>query len=1244
MIKSNSTTFGRLRKFVQMALCLCVAIFAAQPAFSQADQGAITGTVTDSTGAVVPNAAVTVSSTETGLTLKGTTDNSGVFVFSPLKIGTYTVSAVAPGFSTTTQENVTLHVQDRISLQIALKNGAENTEVTVTSAPPLLQTEEGSTGQVIEAKTIVDTPLNGRNWVFIAQLTAGVAPASGARGQKGGDFNANGQRAEQNNYIMDGVDNNVNVVDFFNGASYVVRPPPDALAEFKVQTGSYSSEFGHSAGAVVNASIKSGTNQIHGSAWEFIRNDAFDVREYFQGSAPIAEYRQNQFGATLGLPIIKDKLFFFGDVEATRIVFGETHPGLQVPTAKERLGDFSELLNPALSGFSQNTVTNNGGQVIKQPDPSVCATTPATATQVPCSGQLYVPATTGAGLTPIAGNRLDQSGIALSPAALKLLSLFPSPNQGAAGQTYDNFTSQTNTLDNTFQWDTRMDWNITSKDQAFGRYSYNHEPSTHPAPLGSILDGGGFGDTGQLVSLGENFAGSETHIFTPTLTNEFRFGYNYGHYAGLHSNANNPGLAQSLDLGGIPTAQNNDGLPYFGVSGLSSFGSPQFYATNEYENVWQILDNVTKVVGNHTLKAGVNFQRLRFSTSQPTQPRGTYTFNGTYTHGFYTPAFDAANISKVAGNTVANTGSGIADLLTNNMNSAAISNVFTSDDVRFNRAFYAQDDWKVNQRLTVNYGARYDYTTPYLERHDNQAAFVPTSSFVAGHSTGEYRIPKSQQGKVTLPSAFVNLLAEDGVSIVYTPNRYLVEPQKSNVGPRLGFAYKATDKAVVHGGYGIFFGGLESTGYYPNFGENFPFEFDSTYAAPSCTSTSCPNNGFSLENGFSALLNSPTGLLTAPSKPTLRGGEGKVRTPYSEQYNLTVEYGISNSFVGSVGYVGAVARHLQSFPNPNAQTVLTPNSFNGYTDANGDYDNPFQPFPHLNGFSYTAYDASSNYNSLQAKLEMRPTRGLNFLTTYTYAHSLDDANTPLGSSGDQGTRNVNIIGLAGDYGPSGWDVRHRFTLNGGYELPFGKGKMFMNQSGAMNYVLGGWSSSFTFRAETGQPITIGTNGITTPGGATGNALRIADPFSTGLSANSTNAGITCPTKVRTVNNWYNPCAFANPKGDDIGYSTAKYSDGSLVPNTVSGAAALPYFGARRGQTSNPGYVRLDASLFKSFPTFREQNLQLRADIFNALNTPAYGAPSNTGISATGGLITGARTFQSNTPDSRFFQFSAKYSF
>jgi hypothetical protein len=1198
-------------------VCL-LTIMASAVAFSQADQGAITGLVQDATGAVIANAKVTLINTENGLELQTETDQSGNYVFSPVKIGKYTVSVTATGFSKTTQENIQLHVQERAAVDIVLKTGQASETVTVTAAPPLLQTEEGSSGQVIESKTINETPLNGRNWVFIAQLTAGVDPASGSRGQGKGDFNANGQRAEQNNFIMDGVDNNVNVVDFFNGASFVVRPPPDALAEFKVQTGAYSSEFGHSAGAVVNASIKSGTNAIHGNVWEYVRNDAFDVRQFFDGTSPVPKYRQNQFGATLGLPIIKNHLFFFGDMEANRIIFAETHSGLTVPTALMRTGDFSQLLTAS---------NNSGGNAI----------------------QLYLPNPTNNGSTQIANNRLDTSGVPLSSVALGLLQMFPSPNTGGPNQTYNNYTVQTNAVDNTIQWDTRVDWNISTKDLAFARYSYNHEPATHPAPLGPVLDGGGFGDTGQILSLGENFAGSETHIFSPSLTNEFRFGYNYGHFGGLQENGNTD-IASTLGLGGIPFAPNNGGLPAFNVSGLSFFGSPTFYVTNEYENVYQILDNVSKVHGNHSIKAGVDFQRIRFSTQQPTQPRGTYNFTGAYTGKQGTP----------------NTGYGVADFLTNNMNSAAISNIFTSDDVRWNRAFYIQDDWKATQKLTLNYGFRYDYSQPYLERHDNQAAFVPTSPATAGQSTGEYRIPISKQG-VTLPTAFTRLLDADNIKLVYTKNRFLVEPQKSNIAPRVGFAYKATDKIALHGGFGFFFGGLESTGYFPNLGENFPFEFDSGFAAGSCNAGgSCANNGFSLETGFTNAI--AAGLLNAIQQPTLRGSEAKVRTPYSEQYNLTVEYGLSSNMLASVSYVGSVSRHLQMFPNPNGPVALAPNGFSGYVDTAGDKINPLQPYPHFGSVSFTAYDGVSSYNSLQAKLERRFNNGLSYLTSYTWAHSLDDAPTPLGSTSDSGYRGTNIVPIGKDYGNSPFDVRHRFTLNGNYELPFGHGRKFANQNRLADLAVGGWSTSLVFRAQTGEPITIGTNGYTqtisdgeggttttseytAPSGATAFAIRSGDPYKGGGSPNASNPLITCAAKVRTVINWYNPCAFKNPASDfgatAIGYSNAVYADsptGQQIPNTVSGAAALAYLGDSRGQIYGPGYERVDASLFKSFRIFREQNLQFRMDVFNLLNTPGYGDPSNAGISTNGGQITGLRNFQSNTPDSRFFQFALKYTY
>ncbi len=348
----QSSTLERVRPW--LLHCWVVAIFllfAPLAALGQVDQGTITGTVQDPTGAVIANAQVTVTEVDTGLILQTTSNGSGVFVVSPLKIGNYKVSGTAPGFQTVVRENLHLDAQQRMNVNLTLHPGAVSQTVTVTDMPESLQTEDSGVKQVISTQTINDTPLNGRNWVYIAQLTAGVAPPFGnTRGAGTGDFVANGQRTEQNNFILDGVDNNTNLVDFLNGASYVMRPPPDALSEFQLQTSNFSAEFGHSAGAVMSASIKSGTNRIHGDIWEYVRNTSLDAIPWNATTAP--PYHQNQFGATVGFPIWKNHLFYFGDAEANRIAISNPNVST-VPDQKMRNGDFSELLDTNFTGSPQ---------------------------------------------------------------------------------------------------------------------------------------------------------------------------------------------------------------------------------------------------------------------------------------------------------------------------------------------------------------------------------------------------------------------------------------------------------------------------------------------------------------------------------------------------------------------------------------------------------------------------------------------------------------------------------------------------------------------------------------------------------------------------------------------------------------------------------------------------------------------------------------------------------------------------
>lgn len=1156
--------------------------------WGQVDQGAITGAVHDTTGAVIPGAAVTLTNVDNGLVLKAKSDGNGIYTFSPIKIGHYTITATAAGFQTTRQENVTLQVQETLNVVLVLKPGEVTQTVTVTTAPPLMQTQSGSVGQVMTAKTINHVPLNGRNWVYIAQLSAGTSGSQGSRGGGKGDFEANGQRAEQNDFILDGVDNNVNVVDFVNGASYVVQPPPDALSEFKVQTGDYSAEFGHSAGAVVNATIKSGTNKIHGSAWEYFRNTVLDSKDWDAKTVP--PYHENQFGGTAGFPILKNKLFLFGDAQGNRIVFGNTQT-LSVPTAKMRTGDFSELLNTSLTGASQPIM-------LYQPNQQ-------NGTLLSCNGQQNV-------FCPNQINKVAQG----------ILNLYPLPNTND-GKTYSNYVVNANTTDNTTQFDIRMDYNMSAKDQMFSRFSYYDEPSYHTPPLGTTLDGGGFGSSGYTVNLGENFMYSETHVFNPNLSNEFRFGYNYLHDGYLQQNYNTD-IAKQIGLGGIPYGPDfpqNGGLPYVSIGGLSNFGSPQFYVTNEHENVFQILDNVTKIVGNHSLKFGVDFQSIRFSTVQPPYPRGTYNYNGLYT----------SNLGA------AFTGYGAADFLADQNNGANLSNEFKNGDARWYRAAYAQDDWRVNSKLTLNLGVRYDNYKPYKDVGGYQALFYVTGATGVGFGQGAYQIPDSQKN-YPMASAFTSLLAKDNINLQYISNPALVESQNTNFGPRLGFAYSVSRTTVVRGGFGIFFGGLESTGYYPNLGENYPFQFSDSFTAPDCKANNCPSisdpnyGGVSLENGFSTAI--AAGLQNFISTPALRGSDKVAKTPYTESYNLSMEHAFSNNLAGTVSYVGNVDRHLQVFPNPNAPYALT---------APGLSTQKYQPFPDFGGVAYTCYCGISDYNALQAKLQKRFSHGLNFLVTYTWSHALDDAPTPLGSTGDGGYRNTNLVPIREDYSNSPFDVRQRLTFNAYYELPFGKGRQYLNHGGIVNAVAGGWATNLTFFAQTGNPFTVYPNNTGPSGGGT-RAILTGDPFKGG-------GGAGCPTSVRNKEHWYNPCAFTNPvSATQISPTPYNGSSTTAVPGykypleVTDHAQVLQLLGGRRNQIYGPGYERINMSLFKNFPTFRKQYLQFRTDIFNLFNTASLGQPNGSINLNNGGQITGPRFFQNNTPDARFVQFALKYEF
>lgn len=1176
----------RTRQNLRIPLGLMMTLLWLLPASvtrAQVDQGTITGIVQDASGAVIPNAIVTLTDTDTGLAEETKSNGTGIYIFSPLKIGNYKLSASAPGFETTSQENLHLDVQERLNITLTLKPGGVSQTVTVSTAPPLLQSQTSSVGQVISTMTINDTPLNGRNWVYIAQLTPGAAPALGdTRGSGTGDFISNGLSGEQNNFILDGVDNNTNLVDFLNGASYVVRPPPDALAEFKIQTSDYSAEFGHSAGAVVNASIKSGTNAIHGDVWEYLRNTNLDAINWNALTTP--PYHENQFGATLGFPLLKNKLFYFGDAEANRISIGQTNV-LTTPTALMRTGNFSELLNTSLTTYTVPVylyTPNSGGNTDK--------TGQSTVNRQSCNGQPNV-------LCP---GQIDA-------VAQNILNLYPQPNANGS-LIYNNLVENVPSDNDTWQWDQRLDWNISRKDQAYARYSYSHQLELSALPLGPVLDGSSFGGY-RNDFLAENFMLSETHIFSPNLTNEFRFGYNWGVFSFLQANANTD-IAAQLGLGGIPfNGPGTGGLPNVAISGITSFGAPGSTPGLESQNVYQILDNVTKILGNHSLKAGVAFENIRFAYLQPRYPRGYYDYTGLYTSS------PAASIT---------TGFGVADFLVNQMNNTTITNSTNIGDQEWYDSAYVQDDWRLTPRLTLNLGLRYDYYQPYREVGGLQSNFVVTSPL--GVSTGAippgsgvYQMPMAAQS-VPLGTQFTQLMAANNVTIQYVSNARLLTAQETGFAPRVGFAYQVDPKSVINGGFGIFYGGLQNEGN-GNLGSNFPFSLTASIPAPSCSVGNCPSIGVTLENGLSE--QTAGGLQSFVSFPGFHSTDPHIRTPYAEDYSLSVQHALSDSLVATLGYVGDVQRHIELYAAPNTTPVLL---------APGKSTTSYDPYPTLGGIGQISYTGAGAYNSLQAKMEKRYSNGLTFLGAYTWSHSLNDASDAGGLQTAIGVRQESLIPILDEMTNSPLDTRNRFTLNGNYELPFGRGRAYLNSSRLSDLVAGGWSTSLTFIAQTGIPFTVTPNNSTASGGSA-RAILVADPLAAGGSPNSTNPTITCASTTRNKTHWYNPCAFANPL------------NGNLITTPVTSTAeAIAYLGGRSNLIYGPGYNRVNMSFFKSFPAWREQYVQFRADAFNLLNHPSLANPSLTGVNSTGGEITAPKNFQNDTPDARFFQLSLKYSF
>ena len=1199
----------------------------------QVDQGSITGTIQDPTGAVVPNADITLLNTDQGLTLETHSGASGEYTFSPVRIGHYTVTVTAPGFSTTSQQSLTVAVGQDLQVNVALKNGAASETITVSTAPPQLQTDESSVGQVVDEHTIVTLPLNGRNFTFLAQLSAGVNTAQAdTRGNAAsGAFTANGLQPSQNNYLLDGIDNNSNAADFLNGTNYVILPPVDAIQEFKVQTADFSAELGRSAGAVLNATIKSGTNQIHGAVWEFFRNDKLDAADWFEDNGGIkkGELRQNQFGGSIGGPIFKNKAFFFGDYEGLRRVQGTVLTGT-VPTLTERNSGFTNL-SDLITGQSGTAHVDGVGRVIPYGtilDPATTRTVAAGAID-PVSGFANnsasavnlrdpfgtCPASTktftlgGCNLNQIPAGRLD-------PNAIKLLNLYPNPTNTAFSS---NFTNSPSLYEHRNAFDTRIDYNPTEKNQIFARFSYVDDPNFIPGIFGGIADGGGF-QQGLQTAKSDQAVLAYTHVFTPSTINVARVGFNHLHTTRAGPSSSVSGIPAEFGIQGIPQGNSNGGLPSISISGLNSLGSNDFLPSDEVSQTLQVVDDFTKIYGKNSFKAGFEYQDVHFNTLQPAFSRGEFDFTGNFAGVPSQGGDQTARAQLLVTPTATTVPGGIS--FVGGANQVQASNISKTYDLRSYYAAYLQDDLKLNPKLTLNLGLRWDYFSPISEANGAQANFVQSGP---PNGVPTYLIPASGKADRSLSSTannpslngngFTDLLAKDGITLEVTDKygKALGQTQKNNFAPRVGFAYEVSPKLVTRGGIGLFFNAFENAGFGPNIGRNYPFAYSFNFqgngsdSAPfsagsnpygSCA-TAGPGGSATIGSGLSCTAFTPLAVNAAGLG--LQGLQFNFHTPNTLSSNLSLQYALTQNISATVAYVYTHASHLQVGIGDNEVSQILPANISTL---------PYVPFPDFSqGGSYQQTLGASIYNGLQTKLEQRLSHGFSYLITYTYSKTLTDAGDLLNGGSVTGFRAPYVPGLGPriDWGLAAFDIRNVFHLSGGYELPVGKGKEFFGTSSKLtDSVIGGWSLNYLVTLQGGQPIGIGCPTGTTSG--------------TGCNAFSTpgqDPKLGLHTDTNGKLSWFgNPAAFQQP---------CQLGSSGPIPNSPVGCVPLAgaqVLGGGPSTTYGPGFHRFDLSLFKGFQVNERVSLQFRSEFFNILNHPNFNAPGfgGNGVTAVGNSL------------------------
>jgi len=1062
-----------LRRFVLAVACSFLLICSVSTFLSaQVDRGAIVGTVTDQAGARVAGAEVIVTNILTNQPTRVVTNDEGAFAANLLRIGTYSVSAGKQGFQTTIQQNVQVGIDQSVKVDLVVKIGSASEKVEVSATPALLQTEQSSLGTIETERRISELPLNGRNFIQLAYLGPGANAGQTGTNVSGGVFeneraneaiSVNGLRVSNNNFLLNGVDNNE-----FGLGGVVVLPPPDAIQEFKTEENSMSAEFGR-GGAAVNVVLKSGSNQIHGGAYEFIRNDKLDAVNYFNvGQQP---FKRNQFGAFLGGPIIKNKTFIFGDYQGSRL--RNSAPYLStVPLPAERSGDFSDRLtgntfSPCATPSPADTFDT--GTVF---DPLLasnytCASGETILLRKAIPNNIIPPCVGTAGKSAAGGGCLD-------PIGLNIANYYPQPTDPTS--LADNYLANQNVVNDQDSFDIRVDHRFREADQIFASYSFGDVRSQNPGPLG-VPWGGNDCCPSISNSRSQHMGLGYTHTFSTYLLNDLHGGY--FRYA-VNALPFNFGKDLATQLG-IPNANrpgypNSSGLTNIDTAGITSLGDSQWLPEHVFENIIQVADAATWMHGKHTLKFGIDFRRQQRNFFQLSNPRGWFVFGGAY--------------SADPGTTLG--GNGMADLLFGYAASNEQDFLGGLYPTRYwDLAEFVQDDYHITPNFTLNVGLRYEIASP------------------ANGRVGNFDFNKG----IVVTSYGQGAVSHAGVQF-----------DKSDWAPRIGFAWSLPHNTVVHSAFGIFYSAEGNI--FDDLGLNPP---QLAFWANAYPSGVVPSPQQLISNGFPAAV--PVGSATNILGPVKTTGPKRIM-PRIMEWNLSVQHQFASNWMAQIGYVGTRAYHLWNHEASDLNQAVQPldTNFCGPDVTNCDQPNYGRPYaqqqPNMTQILPLDYpQLGMLYNAFQASLNKRFANGFNFLAAYTFAKNLGNADGNVGGFIQDSFR-ADL-----EHGPVTPDLRHRFTVSYLYELPVGHGRHFGgDMKGVTDAVLGGWQVAGITSAQTGEAITaVMSTDYSNTGSFSYRPDQIANPYSFSFNTASQGIDYQCSNPGhQTLDCWFNQAAFVTP--------------------------------------------------------------------------------------------------------------------